>query len=825
LIDKLKFIDQDFVSQIKEIYSKDQKKVNKFLLLRTKAIDQSIEKMVKSLGLDRYYLFLAIGGYGRKEVFPSSDIDLSIIDVSKNSKTKSELLSKFITWCWDQDIKVSHSVRTYSDIKRLCKDDLKEYTSYLSSRIIFKQNQFQEKFNYQIKKIEKLYPPRKFFKSKYQEQTIRYSKFNLTEFSLEPDLKESPGCIRDIHVVIWMLKVCFKRNNFNQTNISAIKANDWKNILTDYNKIKVLRYFLNYEYGTNRINFDYQISIARKLGHQNKKSLSGVELFMKDFYGIASRISDFNELFIQYCHENFKSNKQHKSIKTKNLSSKDILDIFHKIGNRNKEFYMDLNTLSLIKSSIKKIRDQEFLSSNIQKSFIKLLTSKYNLSSILKKLKQLGLLKRLIPEFGEIEGQIQFDTFHSYSVDEHTFKVVRNMRQMYINKVSRTLKMEYEVIRKLPKIEILYLAGIFHDLGKGKGGDHSKIGIKIFNKFALRSEMNASDSFLISWLVENHLLMSSVAQRMDVYDLKTVKNFTKKVNTIEKLDYLYLLTINDIRGTNEELWNSWKHNLLKQLYLSARKILNKEIRIGDKSIINEKKNKLKALFSVKNDVIRGILMQMPDIYFYKTSLRSLEKHLYLLKNFNANEISVLLEKNEDYLKLNLISKNMSGLFLKICIILNALLLEVVDANINTSKDGKIAINTFLIKHRKLGNKLNNDDLKKITDRIKKAFNNAENLDILKIGEVSNPFSFKTHVEIHNDLQSNKTVVTLEALDTGNLLSRIAKIFYENKIDVDSARITTLGERVEDNFYVFDRKTESNISENKCARLQKILLRL
>ena len=469
MIEKLQSIDKNFASQIKEIYSKYPKKVNKFLLLRTGAIDNSIEKMVKALGLDRYYLFLAIGGYGRKEVFPNSDIDLSIIDVSKNSKTKSELLSKFITWCWDQDIKVSHSVRTFKDIKRICRDDLKEYTSYLSSRIIFKQNQFQEKFDYQINKIEKLYSPKKFFKSKYLEQIIRYSKFNLTEFNLEPDLKESPGCIRDIHVVIWMLKVCFKHNNFNQINTSAINANDWKNILTDYNKIKVLRYFLNYEYGTNRINFDYQISIARKLGHQNRKSLSSVEFFMKDFYGIASRISDFNELFIQYCHENFQNSKQHKSIKTKNLSLKDILDIFHKTGNRNKEFYIDLNILSSIKSSISKINDQEFLSSNIQKSFIRLLTSKYNLSSILKKLKQLGLLKKLIPEFGEIEGQIQFDTFHSYSVDEHTFKVVRNMRQMFINKVDQTLKMECEVIRKLPKIEILYLAGIFHDLGKGKG--------------------------------------------------------------------------------------------------------------------------------------------------------------------------------------------------------------------------------------------------------------------------------------------------------------------------------------------------------------------
>ena len=207
-------------------------------------------------------------------------------------------------------------------------------------------------------------------------------------------------------------------------------------------------------------------------------------------------------------------------------------------------------------------------------------------------MKQLGILKLLIPEFGAIEGQMQFDMFHIYSVDEHTFKVVRNMRQMQIGKTDGSMKIEQELINKLPKIELLYLAGIFHDLGKGKGGDHSEIGEKIVTKFCKRLSFSIHDTELLGWLVRNHLIMSSISQKTDVHDPQTIKDFTKIVNSIEKLNYIYILTINDIRGTNPTLWNSWKHDLLKELFLSSRRKLNFEDQESHKLIIAERKNEL-----------------------------------------------------------------------------------------------------------------------------------------------------------------------------------------------------------------------------------------
>ena len=236
----------------------------------------------------------------------------------------------------------------------------------------------------------------------------------------------------------------------------------------------------------------------------------------------------------------------------------------------------------------KKFREENFYS----EQFLEVLRSKYNLSSILKTMKTLGVLQAYIPEFAEVVGQMQFDLFHVYTVDEHTFKVVRNMRQMKLYQ-QKGFELEFELINKIPKIEILYIAGIFHDLGKGKGGDHSEIGAKTSFDFAKRLGMSLTDANLISWLVKKHLIMSSISQKKDIGEPETITEFTKHVQQSEKLDYLYLLTINDIRATNPALWNGWKHQLLKELYILARSKINKEpMRVSSKTASERKKNTL-----------------------------------------------------------------------------------------------------------------------------------------------------------------------------------------------------------------------------------------
>jgi [protein-PII] uridylyltransferase len=276
-----------------------------------------------------------------------------------------------------------------------------------------------------------------------------------------------------------------------------------------------------------------------------------------------------------------------------------IFDIFIFIGNNKKINKIDTFSSSLLRENLTLI-DHKFKNNQVYANkFIEILKSKYNLSSILKTMKDIGILQKYIPEFDEVVGQMQFDLFHAYTVDEHTFKLVRNMRQMKLYE-SKEFKLEYELINKLPKIEILYLAGFFHDLGKGKGGDHSIIGAESSIKFAKRMGLSLSDGELISWLVENHLLMSSISQKKDIYDGEIINHFVELVENTEKLDYLYLLTINDIKATNPALWNGWKHKLLKDLFLLARSKINKEPIKKSIEISQDRKNSVLKDFDAKN---------------------------------------------------------------------------------------------------------------------------------------------------------------------------------------------------------------------------------
>ena len=305
-------------------------------------------------------------------------------------------------------------------------------------------------------------------------------------------------------------------------------------------------------------------------------------------YENASILSYFNEIIFEKYNEkkvNIFSKKISGIYKNKNKigirnidikKNKDLIfQIFIEIGKNKNINLIDTPTKSFIKKNINLI-DEKFIKQKIySKQFLEILRSKYNLSSILKTMKNLGVLQAYITEFANVVGQMQFDLFHIYTVDEHTFKVVRNMRQMKLFK-QKGFELEYELINKIPKIEILYLAGIFHDLGKGKGGDHSDIGAKTSYDFAIRIGMSETDAGLISWLVKKHLIMSSISQKKDIGQEETIIEFAKQVEQSEKLDYLYLLTINDIRATNPALWNGWKHQLLKDLYILTRSKINKE---------------------------------------------------------------------------------------------------------------------------------------------------------------------------------------------------------------------------------------------------------
>ena len=831
---KIISIKKDFLNEFPQIYLKPSK-INKYLKKHSNKIEIDIKNKFKKLELDKNFAIYANGGFGRKEMFPSSDIDLSIVELNKIQDHGN--LEKFISFMWDRGYKVGHSVRSINDIKKISKNDLKEFTSYLTRRAIISNQNIDNKIT---KALNGLWTRNNFYNQKFIEQQRRHSEFHSSAYNLEPDLKESPGTLRDFQSALWILQHCYGLDSQDAINKSGVIDGEFKKAIEAYNFIKSLRFATNIATQKNRLNFEAQIEVSKYAKLNKKSSKASVEKMMKNYYENASILSYFNEIIFEKYNEkkvNIFSKKISGIYKNKNKigirnidikKNKDLIfQIFIEIGKNKNINLIDTPTKSLIKKNINLI-DEKFIKQKIySKQFLEILRSKYNLSSILKTMKNLGVLQAYIPEFANVVGQMQFDLFHIYTVDEHTFKVVRNMRQMKLFK-QKGFELEYELINKIPKIEILYLAGIFHDLGKGKGGDHSDIGAKISYDFAIRIGMSETDAGLISWLVKEHLIMSSISQKKDIGEAETIIEFAKQVEQSEKLDYLYLLTINDIRATNPALWNGWKHQLLKDLYILTRSKINKEPLIASSSIALERKKNTLLAFSVNDgEVLESYLSNLGNSYFNKNLSESLKWQAALIvKNKDKDLIVGCKNIFENLIEIFIKVKNSKGLFYKFTKILEHSGLEVIDANIFSSTDNTFAANTFITKFSHHDRKLLNSDLIELKKRIEKNFTEFNKIkDFQKKSIKKN--RFEKVINISNSINKDKgrNLITIETSDSQGLLANIAKVFFDNNVSIFSARINTLGDRVEDTFEIENHNKTllgSNKIEKIVADLEKVV---
>ena len=808
--EKFESINKDFYNNISDIYL-EPTKINKYLRKHSNVIENSIKRKFKDLNLHENFVIYANGGFGRKEMFPTSDVDISIVEIKKNKNFNN--LEKFISYLWDQGFKVGHSVRKVKDIKNISKSDIKEFTSYLTRRPIISNKDIDKEITMTLCK---LWTKNNFYNEKYIEQQKRHNQFFSTAFNLEPDLKESPGTMRDFQTALWILQHCFGLDSQPAIKKSKLLDGQYKNTVIAYNFIKFLRFHANLLTDRNRLSFESQIEISKNINSISEKDTkSTVEKMMRKYYEMAEYISYFNSTVFEKYNETYPKNLfknanpiyKHKSkiginenidIKT----NKDLIfKLFIEIGKSKKINLIDTETKALLRNNLNLI-DQEFRKDKyFAEQFLDILKSKHNLSSILKTMKSLGILQKYIPEFGEVVGQMQFDLFHVYTVDEHTLKVVRNMNQMKLYEQEGFL-LEHELINKIPKIEILYIAGLFHDLGKGKGGDHSEIGAKTSFNFAKRLGMSSTDAKLISWLVKKHLIMSSISQKKDISDPLTINDFAKEVEQNEKLNYLYLLTVNDIRATNPALWNGWKHQLLRDLYTLTRSKINKNpIKASSDIALDRKNSVLSELNKDEKSFVKNYFSKFSDSYFNKNATESLKwQSQLIIQNKNCDLVIACKNKFDNLLEIFIKVDNSEGLFLKLTKTLEKSGLEIIDANIFTSTDDKLAANTFITKFSHHDRALNQSELKELSIRIIKNFNNYEDFsDSIKNAKKKIKFQNKLNITNTHNTSKGRNLITIETSDRPGLLSDIARVFYDNNLSIFSARINTLGDKVEDTF--------------------------
>lgn len=659
-----------------------QRSVSELLEERSDFIDQVLSCCCQYfLGEYASQLSLcAVGGYGRRELFPHSDIDILVLINYEETASLREGLSRFFTFLWDIGLKPGHSVRTILECVNAAQNDQTIMTSLMEIRLINGSAILLEALKAEISP-DKIWPADEFFQAKMHEQKLRYNKYHDTAYNLEPNIKEGPGGLRDLHNIAWV----FKRNYDTETLRELVKYGflpeelvkygflpeaEYTELVAALNTLWRIRYALHLltNRAENRLYFDYQRTLAQQFGFSSENpqyNNEGVERFMQFYFKTVKGLERQNEMLLQLFNERFVfGNTVKKSVVFNEnfvvindyLEAEDdaiferqpsaLLEIFLILQQNPSIKGIRATTIRLIRKSLHLIDDNFRTNKNANRLFIEIFRQPNSVTQQLRRMNRYGVLAAYLPSFANIVAKMQYDLFHIYTVDEHTLFVIRNLRRFSLNKFNE-LPFCKSLFTQIPKPEILYLAALFHDIAKGMEGDHSTKGESIARSFCAQHDLSAHDTKLITWLVAEHLLMSMTAQRKDISDPQVIHAFAHKVGTIENLNYLYLLTVADIRATNPELWNFWRDALLKQLYIAARDTL----REGLQDPVTHEQRLLEAQQEAKDELYRLGLAEhlihaawqhVNDDYFLRFSADEIAWHTIAIGTSNDNDLPLVL---------------------------------------------------------------------------------------------------------------------------------------------------------------------------------------
>ena len=679
-----------------------------FLNKRSENIDNLVQSVAKESGINLINDFgiFSVGGYGRGELHPHSDIDLLLLSKERLSKLDQKKIEIFVSLLWDLGLEIGHSVRTLEQARNQAREDIYTMTNMLEYRQLLGNEELYKDY-LKIIDTKNLWRDRSFIQAKIKEQIERHDSFNNTSYNLEPDIKSSPGGLRDVHTIDWLIKNSQRGVSEKNKLLGALTHDERKELNKSKYWLWVIRYLMHLEANReeDRLLFEHQIPVALKLFPTSKNTNQAAEKLMHRYYRSTSSISEINSTFIQTLRENYELTKfsrkkrlDHNFYIKNNLIhlydlngfTKDpslLLDLFIKLSENSEVNGIGSETLRALKKN-RNLINSDFRSNkkNID-LFLKLLKSKRLLVTQLENMKELGILGRYLPEFGRITGQMQYDLFHIYTVDAHTLEVLRNMRWMTLGKSKEKFPLASKLINQLPKLETLYISGLYHDIGKGRGSDHSGLGKSIVNKFCKKHFFSKEDTEQIEWLVENHLLMSVTSQKKDLTDNNVIKEFSEKVNNLETLNYLYCLTVADVSATNPNLWNSWNASLLRQLYDRTKLYFEDEILLNNS--IEEQKNKaLKLVKGYKKPDIETLWSKFYPDYFEASDYLDLSTHAKIILASDKKTIIKLIEKEKDSLtSIFIYTKDRTNLFATIIGVLDSENINFVDAKLFGMRDG------------------------------------------------------------------------------------------------------------------------------------------
>ena len=835
---------------------KQQKDIKLIIRQRAWVMDQLLTWLWRQLDCSQSpdISLMAVGGYGRAELHPHSDIDLLILLRNDDIEPFSNDLEGFITQLWDIGFEVGHSVRSLSECVTLADEDITIATNLMEARTISGNPELGLQM-LEDTGPEHVWPVDVFFSAKWTEQIARYRKYDDTEQSLEPDVKNAPGALRDIQTIGWVTKRYFHANRLSDLVSSGFLTREEYNTLDAAHQfLWEIRYALHIitNRSENRLLFDYQRAVAEMLGYRDSDTNLAVEKFMKRYYRVVLAVSQLNDMLLRHFDETILRAKEedviepfnsrfqihneyieatHKNVFKQTPSA--LLEIFVILAQNENIQGIRASTIRLIKDNKHLVDDTFRHDARNTSLFIELLRSPHRLYTQLSRMKRYGILGNYIPQFGRVIGQMQYDLFHIYTVDAHTLLVLKNMRRFRYREARKEFPVAAHIFHRLPKIELLYIAGMFHDVGKGQGCDHSEAGATDVKSFCKLHKLSNWDTHLVTWLVKNHLLMSLTSQKKDVSDPDVIHEFATAVGDQVRLDYLYALTVADICATNPTLWNGWRSSLLRQLYTEARRALRRGLeKHVDKSdwIEETKERSLSILLSRDLDPneIEALWEKLGDDYFLRESYGSIARHTEAILGHDITSGPLVVvgkteeSRFEDSAQIFVYTQDKLNLFAVTVTALDQLNLSIADAKVMTSVDD-ISLDTYVVMEEN-GQPLGDDPARiaQIEEKLKSAISNIDDYASAcskRMPRALKHFQIPTEVVITNEPDLPYTTIEVVSLDRPGLLAEIGSLFAELSIELESARIATLGERVEDIFYVTSTNGTAIADKDLCNKIE------
>ena len=801
---------------------------------------------------------MAVGGYGRGEMAPHSDVDIAFLTPIKNTPWCEQVIEAMLYFMWDLGMKVGHSSRSLDDMVRMSKSDLTIRTAMLEGRYVWGDQDLYEEARDRFWKDVVSGTERQFVAEKLAEREERHKRMGDSRYVVEPNVKEGKGSLRDLHTLYWIGKYIHKvRDPSELVSVGLLTRKEYLAFRRAENFFWAVRCHLHTitKRAEDRLTFDMQREVAARMNFSDRPGKSAVERFMQMFFLQAKVVGNLTGVFLAQLDEQF-AKKQPRGLLAGFRARERVVKGYKVFGGRIKapsddwfksdpvrmiEIFViaDKEGLEIHPETMRLIsRDAVLIKKHVRNDkrandlFMDLLTSRNNPEMTLRWFNEAGVFGRFVTEFGRVNAQMQFDMYHHYTVDEHTIRAIGLLSKIEKGEFEQDHPLAHIIVHKVRSRRALYASVLLHDIAKGRGGDHSVLGAEIALKLCPRFGLDEEETELVSWLVRSHLLLSATAFKRDLSDSKTIADFVKVVQSLDRLRQLTLLTIVDIRAVGPGTWNSWKRQLIGELYAASEERLRLgHAEFGREKRVAAKKAAVAAISPEYEALVAKVGTKFVDAYWIAESDDVIAKNLAQLEA--AEELGHPLSIHAEYQPIHgatlvtVIASDHPGLFYRIAGGIHLAGGNIIDARIHTTRTGR-AVDNFLVQDPLERPFMEEAQLERLRTSIENALaNRIKILPQLVAKPDARPradaFDVRPRVLFDNKASNRFTVVEVNARDRPALLNRLAHALFESRLMVHSAHIATYGERAADTFYVTDLLGEKLTSTSRLKTLERRLL--